>query len=59
MLSAVDPAHLGAALQSPDLTAVWGFRTLLGRGFPSAHEYVHTHTHPSTQVHIRRASGRT
>lgn len=39
VLSAVDVLHFGEALQSRDLTAVWGFRTLLGRDFSSVGEY--------------------
>ena len=39
VLDAVDHNHLGTALQSPDLTAVWGFLTLLGRDFSNTHEY--------------------
>lgn len=35
----VEPDHFGTALQSPDLTAVWGFRTLLDRDFTSTAEY--------------------
>jgi len=39
VLAAVTPQHFGAALQSADLSCVWGFRTLLGRDFGSAAEY--------------------
>ena len=39
VLDAVDKFHFGASLQSPDLTAVWGFRTLLDRDFTSVGEY--------------------
>eukprot|EP00937_MAST-01D_sp_MAST-1D-sp2_P005819 g5819.t1 len=39
VLSAVDAQHFGAALTSPDLTAVWAFRSLLGRDFGSTREY--------------------
>ena len=39
VLAAVTPQHFGAALQSADLSCVWGFRTLLGRDFGSASEY--------------------
>ena len=39
LLREVSKNHLGIALQSPDLTAVWGFRILLGRDFHSLAEY--------------------
>ena len=39
LLGAVDTAHFGQALQSPDLTAVWSFQVLLGRDFRSWQEY--------------------
>ena len=39
ILDAVDTEHFGEALQSPDLTAVWGFRVLLQRDFQSVSEY--------------------
>jgi hypothetical protein len=39
VLKSVDTLHFGASLQSPDLTAVWGYRTLLVRDFGSVAEY--------------------
>lgn len=39
LIAAVDPHHFGAALQSPDLTAVWGYKTVLARDFGSVAEY--------------------
>lgn len=39
VLAAVDTSHFGTALQSPDLTAVWAFRTLLDRDFGTVVEY--------------------
>ena len=39
VLREVQPFHFGKALQSPDLTAVWGFQTLLRRDFANIEEY--------------------
>ena len=39
VLTAVDLAHFGTALQSRDLTCVWAFTTLLQRDFSSFGEY--------------------
>ena len=40
ILAAVETQHFGTALTSAELTAVWGFRTLLGRDFQSLREYM-------------------
>jgi hypothetical protein len=59
VLRSVDPFHFGKALQSPDLTAVWGVQTLLRRDFVNIEEYKSTlQTLPSILLGARGARGK-